>query len=130
LSEHIDLYDSLNNNPVTKSILDLLFGVKLKFKPIIRLISIIPDKEGKSRVVAIGDYWSQTSLYEFHKYIFSCLRRISQDCTFNQGSFRQFLEKHDGPFHSADLSAATDRFPIIVISLILKGHFPPEIVDH
>lgn len=130
LSEHITLYDSLMKNSITLMSLDFLFGVKLKFKPIIRLISKIPDKEGKTRIIAIGDYWSQTSLYFFHKYLFKCLRRIKQDCTFNQGSFREFLSEHEGPFYSADLSAATDRFPIQVIKLVLKGHISPEIVDH
>lgn len=40
-----------------------LFG--FKDGPLRRVVGI-PDKEGKTRVIAIGDYWSQTALYPLH----------------------------------------------------------------
>jgi hypothetical protein len=33
---------------------------------IIRKLTGIEDKEGKTRVIAIGDYWSQTALKPLH----------------------------------------------------------------
>lgn len=53
----------------------------------IRKIVGIEDKEGKTRVIAIGDYWSQTALRPLHVWAFRILRRLSQDVTFSQGSF-------------------------------------------
>jgi hypothetical protein len=54
----------------------------------LRKLSYFPDKEEKVRVVAILDYFSQAALYPFHLWLYRVLRRIPQDCTFNQGSFR------------------------------------------
>jgi len=94
----------------------------------LRRLSYFPDKESKVRVVAILDYWSQTVLRAFHDYLFRVLRKIPQDCSFAQGSF---LEKTKGwkKFHSLDLTAATDRFPISVIAEVLKGLLPEAFVN-
>lgn len=50
------------------------------------------------------------------------LRGIKSDCTFNQGDFKSKLPSC-GPYFSFDLSAATDRMPIVlqhkVISTII-----------
>jgi hypothetical protein len=75
-----------------------------------RKLSYFSDKEGKTRVIAILDYWSQTGLRPLHKVLNQMLRKIGPDCTFNQGSFTRILPL--SPFHSLDLSNATDRMPI------------------
>jgi hypothetical protein len=54
---------------------------------ILRKLSWFPDKELKVRVIAIGDYYSQAALKPFHHYLFRVLRKIPQDCTFNQAAF-------------------------------------------
>lgn len=89
----------------------------------LRRLTHFPDMEHKVRVVAILDYWSQTVLRGLHDYLFGVLRKVPQDCTFNQGSF---LEKTKGwkYFYSFDLTAATDRFPIDTICQVLKGLLP------
>jgi hypothetical protein len=94
-----------------------------------RKITAIPDKEGKTRVIAIGDYMSQTVLKPFHTYLFSVLRRIKQDCTFDQSSFLGKMDINKGPFYSMDLSNATDRFPIIAILDLLRAHFDESQMD-
>lgn len=94
----------------------------------LRRLTYFPDKEQKVRVVAILDYWSQTVLRAFHDYLFRVLRKIPQDCTFNQGNFLE-LTKDWKKFHSLDLTAATDRFPISVISMVLKGLLPSSFVE-
>jgi hypothetical protein len=53
-----------------------------------RKISYFPDKEGKTRVIAILDYWSQTALRPLHDHLNKVLRRLGRvDCTFNQSAF-------------------------------------------
>jgi hypothetical protein len=74
-------------------------------------LSIFGDKEGKTRVVAIVDYWTQTCLKPLHLALMGLLRRLPADCTFDQSRFRR-LSHFPGPFHSFDLSAATDRMPV------------------
>jgi hypothetical protein len=50
--------------------------------------------------------------------------------TFNQGAFVDRVKSWDSDLlYSVDLSAATDRFPISVISLVLRGHLPKVFVD-
>jgi len=94
----------------------------------LRRLSWFPDKENKVRVVAILDYWSQTALKAVHDYLFRVLRKIPQDCTFDQGSFKERV-KDWKVFYSIDLTNATDRFPIYLISQVLKGLLPSEFVN-
>jgi hypothetical protein len=94
-----------------------------------RKVSPIQSQEGKTREVAILDYWSQTSLRGLHRWLFKWLRRIPQDCTFDQGSFVQKIPDNGEPYYSIDLSAATDRFPIVLIETVLAGRFPKHYVE-
>lgn len=61
-------------------------------------------------------------------YLSKVLAKIPQDCTLDQSKFKRSL-KGAGFYHSVDLSAATDRFPISLISLILKAQLPLTYVD-
>lgn len=47
-----------------------------------------------------------------HDKLNAILKRIEQDCTFNQSRFLEVIPK--GPYYSLDLTAATDRMPIAV----------------
>jgi hypothetical protein len=107
-----------------KEIFNNLFPTKRS--GIFRKIIGIPDKEGKTRVIAIGDYMSQTVLKPFHTYLFGVLRRVNQDCTFNQEGFLKKMEGWSGPFYSMDLSNATDRFPMSAIVEVLRPHIDAE----
>lgn len=84
---------------------------KLTPKGISSRLSIVKDKEAKSRVVAILDYWTQSALYPLHRALMGLLRSVKADMTFNQGGFRSHLPKV-GPYYSVDLTAATDRLPV------------------
>lgn len=79
-----------------------------------RRITAISDVEGKTRVIGVLDYWSQTVLKPLHDRLMSLLKKIPQDCTFDQGSFLSKLRKPDDePFYySFDLTNATDRLPL------------------
>lgn len=94
----------------------------------IRKISYFGDAEGKTRVIAVLDYFSQSVLRPLHSWLFRILKRIPQDFTFNQGGFKDHIRDWE-TFYSCDLSSATDRFPIKVISEVLLGVFPKEYVS-
>ncbi|QKI79982.1 RNA-dependent RNA polymerase [Erysiphe necator associated mitovirus 34] len=76
-----------------------------------RKLAKIEDKEGKTRIIAILDYWSQTALKPVHDILIEMLRTIPEDCTYHQGD-RAHLLRTDSNFYSLDLTAATDRFPV------------------
>jgi hypothetical protein len=95
---------------------------------ILRKISWFPDKDGKTRVVAILDYYSQMCLFPLHSFLMRVLKNIPQDCTYDQGSFYDKINGWD-EFYSIDLTAATDRFPITVICQVLKGYLPHDWVE-
>lgn len=99
----------------------------------IRKLVWFPDREDKVRIIAILDYFSQSVLKGFHKYLFKILKRIPQDCTFSQGSFKNdtsFMSNDlNEVYVSADLSSATDRFPISLIGDVLKGRLPDHYIN-
>jgi len=75
-------------------------------------ISRIPDKEGKTRVITVLNYWTQNALKPIHDSCEGILHRLPWDCTFDQGSFKSILSLDTkSQYHSIDLKDATDRFP-------------------
>lgn len=95
---------------------------KVAFKRL-RKLSVKDDRETKSRVFAILDYWSQSALRTLHKEIYSQLRKLPGDCTFSQhrlsAAFAKDLHR-PSKYYSFDLTAATDRFPIDIQSRVLS----------
>lgn len=90
------------------------------------------EAAGKLRVFAIVDYWTQFLLRPLHRYLFSILRLIPEDGTFDQeGSVRTFrkllTDKGITQVYSFDLSAATDRLPIFLYQSILQSLFGSEL---
>lgn len=81
--------------------------------PCLRKLSHFSDKEGKTRVIGICDYWTQSALKPVHSALAEVLRGISADCTFNQGRVTRALS-FPGPYFSFDLSNATDRMPLLL----------------
>jgi hypothetical protein len=86
---------------------NLSFG-KLGFK----------EEPGKIRVFAMVNSITQTLMYPLHKWIFDRLRLLATDGTFNQAAPVERLIKgfkKEGQFvASYDLSAATDRLPLLL----------------
>lgn len=88
------------------------------------------EPAGKVRVFAIIDIWTQSLLAPLHKDLFSMLRKLPNDGTFDQdASFRRCIEKaklYNCAF-AFDLSSATDRLPVDlqagVINLIYNHPF-------
>jgi len=89
-------------------------------------LSVKIEPAGKARVFAIVDYWTQVALKPLHEWIFSVLREIPQDGTFDQiQPVKRLLKKvsPDQKIYSFDLSAATDRIPALVQGLLLAQIF-------
>jgi hypothetical protein len=80
------------------------------------------EPAGKVRVFAMVDPFTQWVLEPLHKAIFDVLKRIPQDGTFDQMAPIERLMKNrpKGPFYSFDLSAATDRLPLILQKALLS----------
>lgn len=77
-------------------------------------VACIPDKGGKTRIIAIGNYWVQESLLDLHKVIYKVLRKIPQDGTYRQESAASAVQTQSGKsvVWSYDLTAATDLTPL------------------
>lgn len=95
-------------------------------------LALLSDKSGKSRVVAIGDSWTQSILLPIHDHLFSMLRKLQHvDGTFDQDRQRKRIQEwtrlgraRKTKVFSLDLSSATDRLPIFTQAFILKRMIP------
>lgn len=77
----------------------------------LRRLSHVLDPEGKVRVIAIFDYWSQTVLKPIHNAFLHMQKGIEADCTFNQTGRLDSISPNPR-FYCYDLTTATDRFPL------------------
>jgi len=83
-------------------------------------LGLKPEPAGKVRVFALVDCITQWVLDPLHKRLFSILRNIPQDGTFDQIKPLERLLRSNKPLYSLDLSAATDRLPIVVQMIVLS----------
>jgi hypothetical protein len=96
-----------------------------KFKPKIKTlgkISVIKDPEGKFRLIAIVDYYTQLVLKKLNDNCFKLIKNNFNNCdkTFTQDPHHQW-EINEHSFWSLDLSSATDRFPRRLQSRLLTN---------
>lgn len=73
-----------------------------------------PEKAGKTRTIAVVDYYSQRSLKPLHKGLMSLLREMVSDGTYSHrsiGTYAQQLTKEKSFIACYDISAFTDRVP-------------------
>jgi hypothetical protein len=91
-------------------------------------LSFLPEKGGKTRTIAIGDYWSQQLLKGFHNKLMSILRTkfVGPDSTFNQneGFNRVKSLSHGRGCYSYDLKSASDRVPMALQRIVLTTIWP------
>jgi hypothetical protein len=98
-------------------------AVKTKFESKLRLGSLSKKIEaaGKVRIFAMTDVWTQSLLRPLHDSLLRCLSRLPQDGTFDQlAPVRRLYEQGHSEFFCFDLSAATDRIPVKLQTLILS----------
>jgi len=87
-------------------------------------LSIVKDPELKLRVIAMLDYYSQFLLKPIHERLMLLLNNFPSDRTYTQNPFKGWTPKGN-KFHSLDLSAATDRFPL-ALQIKLMGFIYDE----
>lgn len=87
------------------------------------VLGIKLESAGKVRVFAIVDCWTQWVLKPLHDAVFELLRIIPQDGTFDQlAPLERLLERlpKGTPIFSYDLSAATDRLPLLFQKVLMS----------
>lgn len=95
-------------------------------EPITAQLSFKEEAAGKLRIFAMLDPWTQSVLYPLHAYLFKILKLISNDGTHDQSAaVRRAIIKARQPqvrgiVNSFDLSAATDRLPVILQRSLLE----------
>lgn len=90
----------------------------------------VREEPGKMRLFAMVDCWTQWILYPLHKYLFKQLARIPNDGTFDQVKpVKDLVErcrlKGIRQIYSFDLSAATDRIPVVLQEKLLATYTTP-----
>lgn len=73
-----------------------------------------PEKAGKTRTIAVVDYYSQRALFPLHRALMDLLSSLETDGTMshmNVGNYVKELTKANAFIETFDLSAFTDRFP-------------------
>merc|ERR1712161_162160 len=56
-------------------------------------ISFIAEGGCKTRVIAIGDYFTQDALKPLHRSLYSCLRKLETDGTFSHNRISELVKK-------------------------------------
>lgn len=86
----------------------------------------------KTRVIAIGDLFSQAVLLPIHKLLMKRLASISVDGTHNQDRSISLVKKWttQGSLYSFDLTNATDRFPVRLQRIVMTQLFGEEFSLH
>lgn len=86
-------------------------------------LAFLPEGGGKTRTIAMVDYWSQTALLTLHQALMKLLRKMSTDGTYNQTVIAEKVKQWTAegkPQYSFDLTTATDRFPVFLQGIVLS----------
>jgi len=136
LYEYMSAFANLTNNQWIMEWIKLIHKLSEGRQEILQenihsRLTVIPQAGGKSRVIAIGDYFSQNLLRPLHNQVMRALSRLKTDGTYDQNrAFKQLL---DLPLNTKvfcfDLSSATDRAPIWMQELMLKHIYGSDLAE-
>jgi len=89
------------------------------------------EPAGKTRIFAIGDYWSQLSLKPIQIALYKTLCSIRMDATSDQDKgFKTLIEESKGhPTYCIDLSSASDRIPATLQKHRLRLMMNQDVAD-
>jgi len=92
-------------------------------------LGFLPENGGKTRIIAIVDFWTQQALKPFHEQLLQVVGSLEQDCTLNQErGFQRAMRLSLGkPIYSYDLTSATDRFPLKLQRVLMDHLYGEEI---
>jgi hypothetical protein len=85
---------------------------------------LLSDKACKTRVVAIGDWWSNVALSGIHKSFMNGLAKLNTDITYRQSSLPDLVRDLGDNLYTADMTAFTDRFPRILETNLINVAWP------
>jgi len=92
-------------------------------------LHLLYEAAGKVRVIAITDYWTNNVLKPLHDWMFSILRKLPQDATFDQnGKTQQFASRGYKTIYSLDLKQATDTIPLALYRAMFCWVIPNNIL--
>jgi hypothetical protein len=91
------------------------------------VIRFLPDKFGKTRVIAIGDWFSNVALSGLHSSFMKGLSRLSTDLTYRQSLLPDLIKGLGNNLYSTDLTAATDRFPVSWEEAVVSAKYGEEV---
>ena len=95
------------------------FDEGASFVPLLGRLHALFEPAGKVRIVAIVDYWTHCVLKPLHEWLFSILRALPTDATFDQeGTIKRFVKEGHTTVWSIDLSAATDLIPLALYRIL------------
>jgi len=99
----------------------------LDYRTSLGKLGIKEEAAGKVRLFAMVDPLTQWLFYPLHRLLFSILKKVPMDGTFNQVKPVTRLIKQAQvrslPLYSLDLSSATDRLPVSIQSELLNQLF-------
>lgn len=88
------------------------------------------EPAGKVRIVAIVDWWTHAALKPLHDWMFSILKLLETDATFDQeGALRRFSKMGHTEVWSIDLSSATDLIPLLLYRVLLEPILGTRLAD-
>jgi len=125
----------ITGGSIHKDLISMIAAIeKMKDKPLPHSIhskvSQLSEGGGKTRNIAIIDYYSQTSLKWIHDVLMSRLKDIRCDATYSQeDGFALVRSKAKVSEYCAslDLSSATDTFPIVLQILVINKIFGDKV---
>ena len=88
-----------------------------------RRLSALSDYEGKTRVIAIGDYISNMLLKPLHDELMKCIKGIKPDYTHKQHRLSEVVINDFDEPTSVDITAASDRIPVELTETVISEYF-------
>lgn len=88
---------------------------------------LLRDKFGKTRTIAIADYFSNLALTGIHKSFMHALRNMRGDVTYLQNEIPSLVKGLGPHLYSSDMTAFTDRFPVILEEKVVSAAYGERI---
>jgi hypothetical protein len=88
---------------------------------------LLSDKFGKTRTIAIADYFTNLALSGIHKSFMQALRSLRGDVTYLQNEIPTLIKGLGNHLYSSDMTAFTDRFPIELEEKVVSAAYGERI---
>lgn len=126
LKNAFDLIRSFSFGPVLNALYELNCSLPCEARGVTGSLCSKDEPAGKVRIFAMVDIWTQNVLNPLHKSLFTFLKTLPCDGTFDQwSSVSRGVAKATSSkvSYGYDLSAATDRLPLSIQILVLNTIF-------